>query len=289
MQDQADELRHLVRQFAMQTPLDAAPRPTLVVVAGAKGGVGTTTVAVNLAAALSLAGNRVVLADADSEGAGVELLCRTEKPRPPIAALHRDRRSSYDERMPLADSLLEGPTGMRILSGAWSVADAWDNLATRQERMIAGLRKLDVADWIVADAGDGSGRMARRLWQAADSLLLVTTVDPASVMSAYASIKVLAAGDDRIPIRILVNMAPDGAAAHDAFDRLARACLRFLGLKPRAIGFVPRADEMEEAARHGRPVLLISRDSPAARAIEQLSTALTEEHTATGKFDSSPQ
>ena len=65
MLDQASELRQLVMHAAVDDapPGDGAPR--LVALAGGKGGVGTTTVATNIAAALARQGQRVVLVDAD--------------------------------------------------------------------------------------------------------------------------------------------------------------------------------------------------------------------------------
>ena len=64
MDDQAKELRQLVRQHARHDTDDGNPRPRRVVVTSGKGGVGTTTVAVNLAVALARQGPRVLLVDA---------------------------------------------------------------------------------------------------------------------------------------------------------------------------------------------------------------------------------
>lgn len=268
MHDQADELRELVRQLARRTAGDATPRPALVVVAGAKGGVGTTTTAVNLAVALAQQRRRVVLADADPEGAGVGLLCRTPRRlNARVAPVHR----------PVIESLEPGPAGVQLLPGTWGLADAWESSSSVQERLIDSLLGLGgAADWVIADAGDGSGRMARRLWRAADTVLLVTTAENPSVMNAYASIKVLAAGDDALGIRILANMA-DASAADDVVQRLGRACLRFLGLKPQPAGFVPDAPELAEAARRGQPVVLAAPRSPAAKAFVRLAETLAED------------
>src|SRR5688572_26812793 len=74
--DQANDLRNLVLHAVRGVgPSPDVPPPKIVVVAGGKGGVGTTTVAVNLAAALAREGRRVVLADADFAGPNVAELC----------------------------------------------------------------------------------------------------------------------------------------------------------------------------------------------------------------------
>src|SRR5690242_7407599 len=75
MHDQADELRQLVLQAARRGSLPMAPAPKLVVVAGGKGGVGTTTAAVQLGLSLARLGTRPVLVDADLRGGDMATLC----------------------------------------------------------------------------------------------------------------------------------------------------------------------------------------------------------------------
>ena len=75
MHDQADELRELVRRAALENSWVSTAVPRLIVVSGGKGGVGTTTVAVNLAVALAAQGHRTVLVDANLNRGGVGRLC----------------------------------------------------------------------------------------------------------------------------------------------------------------------------------------------------------------------
>jgi len=63
MHDQANQLRRLVGRTAVLGPEERQPR--LLAVAGGKGGVGTTTVAVNLAVVLAQLGREVLLVGAD--------------------------------------------------------------------------------------------------------------------------------------------------------------------------------------------------------------------------------
>ena len=77
-----------------------------MVVAGGKGGVGTTTIAVNLALALGRSGLRTLLVDADS-GGDAALLCRVE-PRCTLADVLAGRRA-----VPRRSN--RGPAGMQVL------------------------------------------------------------------------------------------------------------------------------------------------------------------------------
>ena len=65
-------------------PEEAAPRrvPKLLSVSGAKGGVGKSMLASNLAVYLASIGRSVVLADADMGGANLHTMLGVERPRP---------------------------------------------------------------------------------------------------------------------------------------------------------------------------------------------------------------
>jgi MinD-like ATPase involved in chromosome partitioning or flagellar assembly len=67
MLDQANDLRELVRQCAMPHSRPAVPPPRRIVLCGGKGGVGTTTLGVNLAAMLTRLGTPAEFVDAAAE------------------------------------------------------------------------------------------------------------------------------------------------------------------------------------------------------------------------------
>jgi flagellar biosynthesis protein FlhG len=264
MKDQADDLRQLVRQDPAEHASPPSQTPALVAVTGGKGGVGTTTLALNLAAALSRQGRPTILVDGDFGGPGAGLLC----PRgdgPTVADV-------LAARCGLADALRPGPAGARILPNAWPAADC---SSSAQERLIADLRGLGrEADFVILDAGSGLGGVVRRFWLAADLVLLVATPEPASVMGAYAAVKVLLADSARVPIHTLVNLAPDAPSASEVHGRLARACQRFLGLEIRAAGYVPADPEVIEAGRRGRSFLVDSPQCEASLRIDRLADSV---------------
>lgn len=221
MHDQAADLRQLVRQTLGMTPCGSR-RPKLLVTAGAKGGVGTTTLALNLAVALVRYG-RTILLDADPDAPDAATLCGLSG-RYDLAHVLTLRR-----RMP--EVLQPGPGGIAVIAGAWPAADLGHCCPTAQQRLIDQLGSLgELAEFVVIDAGDTPGPVARRFWQAADTVLLVTTAELPSLVDAYGAIKALAAGGARVSIRLVVNMAPR-AVAEQVYQRLQRACHRLLGVR----------------------------------------------------------
>jgi flagellar biosynthesis protein FlhG len=230
--DQAKELRQLVQLDKRSRPVAGAPAPGIVTAIGGKPGVGTSTLALQLAAAIQVGGCASLLVDADPSSAGATALCRLE-PRHTLLDVLAGRRKC-------GETVLPGPFGIQVLPGP--CADDHDHACTEssQARLISDLRSPDHrADVVVIDAGCGSTASARRYWQAADLVVAITSPDIVALMDLYAAIKIATEGRASTPIAIVVNRAKGEAEAADVQGRLLRACQRFLGLSVACAGWLP--------------------------------------------------
>jgi flagellar biosynthesis protein FlhG len=232
MPDQAEQLRRLVMNSAPRGDGEIALPPTIVVTGG-KGGVGSTTVAINLAAALAQNGRRTVFVDAAPNADAAKLL-----------GIDVERGNSLDDvlsgALSATDALCEGPAGISLLAGQWASERAPDRSALSLERLLEQMQSLaEVADTLVIDSGNGVTNWTRRLWEQASLVLVVTTPDDVAVMDAYATIKRgwPEINDEMgVDLRVLVNACQDTATAADVQSRLSASCRRFLG---RSIGRAP--------------------------------------------------
>src|SRR5437773_768039 len=145
MSDQADLLRQLVRHAASElAPPVSSQR--LIVVCGGKGGVGTTTVAVQLAAALAALGRPCVLVDADLGRADATSLCGLAPPAG-LAELLEGRSGAG----PL---LLKHSAGMHVLPAAWAPCEVCEPTLAAGRRLASELQRLaETHGWVVVDAG----------------------------------------------------------------------------------------------------------------------------------------
>ncbi len=269
MSDQATELRRLASTAQTAEPIRQRLKPRLVVVAGGKGGVGTTTIAVNVAVLLAKQGRRTVLADVGANGADTVIFCRVPG-RHTVADVLAGRRT-------VEEALEPGPEGLKVLSGPWGSREIWHSAAAAQDQLVEQFHDLgQIAEFLVVDAGNSPTRVARCLWHVADHALLVSTSELASVMSAYAAVKTFASANTPPLLHTVVNMVPGSNVADDVHARIALACRRFLGVRFRAAGFLDRAKEVAEASRRGQPFVLASPACRAARQIEDLARLVRE-------------
>jgi flagellar biosynthesis protein FlhG len=238
MPDQADQLRTLV-DTAGPCAREAQDGPAIVVVAGGRAGLGVTTVAANLAAALSRAGRRVLVVEAVEERSALAAAMGVRKTGEYSLA---DVMAGECE---IADAIVDGPAGVSIVAqGRQSIRRkiaSRRDAATVAERLLAGLASLarDV-DTIVVDAGCVSNAPVRRLWLRSSMVVLVTTSEGPAILDAYAMLKQSALDASGPDVRLLVNQCENERASAAAQKRFASACERFLGRSVPALPALPR-------------------------------------------------
>lgn len=238
--------------------------PVTIAVTGSKGGVGKSVLAVNLAVHLGRWGRKVVLVDGDLGLASLDVL---------LGLLpERNVEHLLCGEASLAEILLDGPTGVRLLPAASGVPDLARLERGARARLLSALGEVSKgADVLLVDTGAGLGGPGLALQLAASRVVVVTTPEPTSLVDAYASLKVLWANDPQKPADLVVNAALDEADAARAHAQVARACRHFLGREPGFLGSVLHDSKVAESVRRQRAVAEIFPTSRASRATERLA------------------
>lgn len=283
--DQAHRLRALVREIVEGKPNlpdpsqaaatssnqpaapRAAPRAAVLAIASGKGGVGKTTVAVNLAAALAQRGLSTCLFDADLGLGNADVLCGLN---PRLNLAHR-----VADRSALEDILIDTPAGFTLLPGASGVADLADLDEQRRALLMQDLRGLEARfRVIIIDCGAGIGASVLAFLRASDAALIVTTPEPTAITDAYALIKCLRlapAGADEPSISLLVNQTEDHAAGASVHQRIESVCSKFLGFSPAFAGSIRKDEAVPRAVCRRSPLLMSQPASRSASDIRDLS------------------
>jgi pilus assembly protein CpaE len=210
----AATLRQLVaregRRLNRLTP-DSAATPTgasrIIAVHGAKGGVGATTLACNLAAALHHhTGRRVASIDGDVLGGGAGVLFDTTSSRTmaDLLAHAGDLDAELVERL-----LVRHSSGVHVLLAPDSWRDAGSVGPADIHRVLTALKPY--FDYQVVDTSSQMTPVTIAVLEAADLIALVVTPEIASLRSASRFFQLLSQlGIDGDRVRLVVNRANAG-------------------------------------------------------------------------------
>jgi flagellar biosynthesis protein FlhG len=270
MYDQAEILRGLMErraELAIAEPRPSRMQSRTVAITSGKGGVGKSSVALNLAIALQKMGNAVCLLDANLGLGNIDLLCGLNG--------YWNLSHVVSGARTVPEIVLEGPGGIHVVPGASGLLDAADCSSVAQREILAQLEELESRhDFLIIDTGTGIHRTVRQFVAAAQMVLIVTTPEPTAIADAYATLKVLTAGSEVSQPQILVNQSDSPAQAREIIARVQQTARTFLHLAVTSAGHIPRDPAVARAVACRKPFLVESPRSAAALAIEQLARRL---------------
>jgi len=247
------------------TRLDGLAQPVQVIaVTGGKGGVGKTSVAVNLATALAARSRRVVLLDGDLGLANADVFLGLS-PRYTLAHVLAGERT-------LDEILVEAPQGFKLIPAAAGAADLAQLGPAEHLGLIRAFSSLAARlDVLIVDTAAGLSHSVLQFSQAAQQVMVVMCDEPASITDAYALIKVLSRNHGVERFRILANQIRLPGGGRELYQRFERVAARFLDVTLEYAGEIPDDDCLRRSVRGQRPVLDEYPSSPAARAFKKLA------------------
>lgn len=234
-------------------------------ISSGKGGVGKTTLTVNLGITMAKAGKRVLLLDADLGLANINVLLKV-KPQYTIYEVIRGERT-------MAEVITKTPFKIDLIAGASGIPELAELSAHERERFLDSLEQISDYDILIIDTGAGISRNVTQFLLAADEVLIVSTPDPASMTDAYGLIKTVLKEDQR-PLNLIVNRAGSPATARRVADRLSEVTQKFVQGSLEYLGHVPKDPLIEKSGISQKPHVLSHPRAASSRAIEELVSKL---------------
>ncbi|HBN16376.1 MAG: cobyrinic acid a,c-diamide synthase [Gammaproteobacteria bacterium] len=220
----------------------------VLAVTGGKGGVGKTSISVNLSLAMAQAGKRVVLMDADLGLANVDILMgvKADKTIAEVMAGVCDLR----------DVMIE-TQGIKIIPASSGVQTLVNMGANQHAGIIHAFSELsDELDVLVIDTAAGISDSVVSFVRAAQEVLVVVCDEPSSMTDAYALVKLLNRDCQLRDFRILANMTRSPQEGRNLFNRFAAVTSKFLDVNLRYAGDIPFDETVRKAVQRQKPVLL---------------------------------
>ena len=242
-------------------------RPVQVIaVTGGKGGVGKSSVSVNLATALAQAGREVLLLDGDLGLANVDVLLGLT-PRGTLEQVIRGE-------LQLRDVIVPGCHGLSVVPAASGIARMAELSSLEHAALIREFNQLPGRyDVLVVDTAAGIAASVRSFTQAAQHVLVVVRNEPASLTDAYALIKVLHREHHINSFKVLVNMTQDNTEADCLFRLLQAVTDRYLNVQLSYVGEIPDDQYLHKAVRTQRSVMEAFPGSRSSMAFKRLAQA----------------
>ncbi len=236
----------------------------VIAVTGGKGGVGKTSVSINLSVTLANMGRRVALLDADLGLANIDVLL----------GLHakKNLEDVLSGTASLQEILLTGPGGIRIIPASSGTQRMSQLGPLEHAGLIHAFSELSgQIDVLVIDTAAGISDSVVSFVRAAQEVLVVVCDEPSSMTDAYALIKLLNRDYGMFRFRILANMTRTPQEGQALFNKLTAAAERFLDATLQYVGAIPFDENMRKAIQRQKAVVEFAPRSKAAIAFGKLA------------------
>lgn len=267
--DQAEQLRKLVKQQSQPKNL-----ARVFTVTSGKGGVGKSSISVNLAIQFSRLGKRVVIFDADFGLANIEVMLGI-RPKYNLADLMFKGKS-------LKDIITPGIENINFVSGGSGVQELIK--LTREQILYLSQKMLELdelADIIIIDTGAGISDAVLEFVISSSEVLLIATPEPTSITDAYALLKILHQKEgfsaDRTTIHMVANRVNSDGEGNDIFNKISAVAGKFLDVNMQYLGAVVQDANVSKAIIQQKPISVIYPDSPATKGFEELAKKLCQD------------
>ena len=234
------------------------PATQIIGIASGKGGVGKTTVSINLAMKLASRGKKVMIFDADLGLANAQLALGI---RAPFNLSH-----VVSGEKSLSEIIVEGPSGIKLVPGATGI----QRMASLGPQETAGIIHAfseldDDIDYLIVDVAAGLSDSVMAFMGACQYRIVVVKNEPYSIADAYSTIKVMMQEHNLDRIFLVPNGVESQREGQRLFTSINTVIRNFLDGEIKYLHSISADSMVVQATKASQPLVTYSPASLAAR------------------------
>lgn len=238
----------------------------VITITSGKGGVGKTSLSVNLGLALAKQGKKVLLFDADLGLANVNVMLGV-LPKYNLYHVVKGHKS-------LAEIIINTPEGLDIIAGASGYSSLANLSDAQRSKLVSEFDNLGDYDILLIDTGAGISSSVIDFTMPADEVIVVTSPEPTSITDAYGAIKSIVLENPEKNIKLLVNRSASSLEGRKVAERVINISNQFLNIKIDTLGFIYDDQNVPKSVRKQRPYYLAFPDSKASGCLNHVVARL---------------
>lgn len=225
-----------------------------------KGGVGKSTSAINIAAALNSLGENVIVVDANLSTPNIGL--HLGAPIVPVTLNH-----VLNNKADVSDAIYEHASGLKILPSSISIKEL---RSIRHEKLVNVTEQLKkLSEYIILDSSAGLGRETESVINAADEIILVTQAEMPAVTDTLKTAKLSEQFNKKIKGFIVTRHR--GRKTEMPLSNITDM------LDLPLLGVVPEDKNIQKSLALKNPIICTHPKSKASRAYKEIAKKLLSE------------